>query len=146
MRRTLLTLVFTFIAYGMAAGQSSKEEMEVLKINEEFDRAIVSRDVAAYERIFADDFIFTSFDGAVPNKKQEIAKVRTGSLQFEYGKSDDVRVKVYGKAAVVTGRFKAKGISNGKDFSFVERYTAVFVKRGSQWQMVAEHATEVKPK
>ena len=124
----------------------TKDEAAVLKINEEFDRAIVARDVAAYERIYADDFIFTSSDGAVTNREQEITRARTGSLQFESGKSDDLRVKIYGNTGVVTGLFTARGKNNGKDFSFVERYTAVFVKRGNRWQLVAEHASEVKPK
>ena len=123
-----------------------KTELEVLKVNEEFDKAIISRDATAYERILADDFIFTSFDGAVTNKTQELAKVKSGDLKFKSGKSDDIRVKVYGKTAVVTGKFTAEGQSKGKDFTFLERYTAVFVKRNGRWQMVAEHASEIAQK
>ena len=125
-------------------GAQTKAEREVLAANEAFDRAIVTRDVGGYERIMADDFIFTSADGSVSNKKGEIERVRSGRLTFESGKSDDVRVKIYGKTAVLTGRFTARGKNDGRDFTFVERYTAVFVKRGGRWQMVAEQATEIR--
>jgi len=57
-----------------------------------------------------------------------------------------LRVKVYGKTAVVTGRFVAKGQSKGKPFTFTERYTGVFVKRDGRWQLVAEHANEIAQK
>lgn len=150
MNKILLILIILLsvsgLVFGQTGNQNSKAEREVAKINEDFDKAIVSRDAAAYERILADDFIFTSFDGTVTDKAQEIAKAKSGDLKFESGKSDDVRVKVYGKTAVVTGRFTAKGTSKGKDFTFTERYTAVFVKRGGRWQMVAEHASEIAQK
>jgi ketosteroid isomerase-like protein len=144
----LIAGLFANNANGQSATETrrsfSKAEVEVLRVNEDFDRAIVARDVAAYERIFANEFIFTGFDGAVTDREKEIEKVRSRNLKFEYGKSDDVRVKVFGRTAVVTGRFTARGKNDGEVFSFVERYTAVYVKRDGQWQMVAEHASEVK--
>ena len=136
----------SFFIFGQAADKNSKAEREAAKINEEFDKAIVSRDAAAYERILADDFIFTSSDGMVTDKAQELAKVKSGDLKFESAKSDDVRVKIFGKTAIVTGRYTAKGTSKGKDFTFAERYTAVFVKRNGRWQMVSEHASEIVQK
>ncbi len=126
------------------AGAQSRSAREVLAANEAFDRAIVTRDADAYKRIMADDFIFTAADGKVSDKKGEIEGVRTRPLTFESGKSDDVRVRVYGNTAVVTGRFTAKGKNDGRDITFIERYTAVFVKRGGRWQMVAEQATEIR--
>ena len=51
-----------------------------------------------------------------------------------------------GKTAIVTGRFKAEIIGEGKNYSFAERYTAVFVKRGGRWQLVAEQSTEIAEK
>lgn len=140
----LLLVVTGLMLFAFAASAQSKAEREVLAANAAFDRAIVARDAVAYERILADDFILTGADGTVSDKKVEIAKVRSGDLTFESGKSDDVRVKVYGNTAVVTGRFTAKGKNAGRDFTFVERYTAVFVKRNGRWQMVAEQATEIR--
>lgn len=122
----------------------SKAEREVREANEAYDRAIVSRDVKAYESILADNFVSTSFDGTVNDKAGEIDKVKNRDLKFEYGKSDDVRVSLYGNTAVVTGRFTARGFSSGKPFSFVERYTGVFVKQNGKWWLVAEHSSEVR--
>jgi uncharacterized protein (TIGR02246 family) len=150
MKKTLLIAVIifigTFLVFGQKSNSLKKAESEILKINQEYDKAIISRDAEAYERILADDFIFTDYKGNVSNKRQEIEKVRTGDLKFQSGKSDDVQVKIYGKTAVVTGRFTAKGQSKNQNFTFVERYTAVFVKRNGRWQMVAEQSTEIAQK
>ena len=140
----VLFIVAWIIALSFTANAQSKAEREVLATNEAFDRAIVTKDVEAYEHILSDDFIFTGADGTVSDKEGEINRVRLGGLTFRSGQSDDVRVKIYGKTAVVTGRFTAHGESNGRDFTFVERYTAVFVKRSGRWQMVAEQATEIR--
>ncbi|MDM7923706.1 MAG: nuclear transport factor 2 family protein [Pyrinomonadaceae bacterium] len=140
----VLYLASAVIALALTASAQSKAEREVLAANLAFDSAIVARDADAYAKILADDFIFTGADGTVSDKKGEIDRVRSGRLTFESGKSDDIRVKLYGNTAVVTGRFTAKGKDNGKDFTFVERYTAVFVKRDGRWQMVAEQATEIR--
>jgi len=142
----LVMLSVSFFIFGQVDDKNSRAERDVAKTNEEFDRAIVSRDAAEYERILADDFIFTSFDGTLTDKAKELAKVKSGDLKFELGKSDDVRIKIYGKTAIVTGRFTAKGTSKGREFTFSERYTAVFVKRNGRWQMVAEHSSEIAQK
>lgn len=139
-----LFLAAGIMLLALTAPAQSKAEREVLAANEAFDRAIVTRDADAYSKILADDFIFTGADGTISDKKGEIDRVRSGKLTFESGKSDDIRVKVYGNTAVVTGRFTAKGKNNGNAFTFVERYTAVFVKRDGRWQMVAEQATEIR--
>ena len=141
--KLLLTCIGVML-FALTASAQYEAEREVLAANAAFDRAIVARDADAYAQILADEFIFTGADGAVSDKKGEIAKVRSGDLTFESGKSEYVRVKVYGNPAVVTGRFSAKGKNKGRDFTFVERYTAVFVKRDGRWQMVAEQATEIR--
>lgn len=144
----LLFVLFT-VNFGQQTGGKSKNakaEQEVLKINEEFDRAIVAQDAAGYRRILADEFIFTSASGTVTNKSQELAKVMSGDFKYESVKSEDLRVEVYGKTAVLTGRFNANGKYRGNNFELSERYTAVFVKRNGHWQMVAEHASEIVQK
>jgi ketosteroid isomerase-like protein len=144
-----LLLTLSTVILGQQTGGKSKNnkaEQEVLKINEDFDRAIMAQDAAGYRRILADSFIFTSASGKVTNKSQELAKVISGDFKYELVKSDDLGVEIYGKTAVLTGRFKAKGKYKGNSFEFSERYTAVFVKRNGRWQMVAEHASEIVQK
>lgn len=144
-----LLLDLSLASFGQQTGgkpENTKAGQKVLKLNEEFDKAIAAQNAAEYERILADDFIFTNSSGKVTNKSEELAQVRSGDFKYESVKSEDVRVKVYGKTAVVTGRFIARVQHKGNDFAISERYTAVFVKRGSGWQMAVEHASEIAQK
>jgi ketosteroid isomerase-like protein len=54
---------------------------------------------------------------------------------------DDVRVKVFGDAAVVTGRTHGRGESGKTPYDVVIRFTDTFVRREGQWQAVASHAS-----
>lgn len=137
-------LSFAIAVAALTAGAQTKAEREVRKANEDFDRAIISRNADALERLLADEVIMTLPNGKVVDKAAQLRSLRTDPVVFEFGRSDDVRVKMYGKTAVVTGRFTGRIKWDGKDESFVERYTAVFVKRDGRWQMVAEQAMEIK--
>lgn len=140
--------IFTALIFSTATislGQTSgKTEQELLRGNQEYDEALVRGDVAALERIFSDDFIYTTPDGEVRDKARQLALTRSGDLRLETGRSDDVRVRVYGNTAVMTGRFTARGKFKGQSIDIRERYTAVWVKSRGRWRLVAEQGNLIK--
>ncbi len=147
----LMTLFVIGTGSTAAVGQSSSRDrdhrfkQELLKANKEYDTALVRGDADALDRLYADDFVYTTFDGSVRDKKQQLAFTRSGDLRLESGRSDDVNIRIYGNTAVMTGRFTARGKLNGKDLSIRERYTAVWVRKNSRWRLVAEQGNEIKP-
>lgn len=139
---SLLLVLFTLTVAGQRS--ASKDERAVTNANEAYDKAIVNGDGTEYDRIVSDDFRLTNHQGVVTTKADELNKIRNRTIKFLHGKSSDVEVKLYGTAAVVTGRFDARFVdANKKEHSFSERYTAFFIKRRGSWQMVAEHSSEI---
>jgi ketosteroid isomerase-like protein len=53
----------------------------------------------------------------------------------------DVKVRIYGDTAVVTGRGIYKEKYKGADYHSDERWISVFVKKNGRWQCVASQAT-----
>jgi ketosteroid isomerase-like protein len=137
----ILMMAFAALAF---AQTMTKAEMEVLKINKEYDAAVVKNDVKALERILADDYVYTDTDGSMYNKMQDIELAKSGDLKFEYGMSDDVKVRVYGETAIVTGRWMSKGSYKGKTYEDKERYTSFYVKRAGRWQLVSDTAVNIR--
>ncbi len=82
----VITLLVVSQTTNSSANQTSQAEQEVLKLNKEYDEAIVRRDAAAFDRLMADDFSFTSSDGEVVTKAQEIANLKSGDTKIESGK------------------------------------------------------------
>jgi ketosteroid isomerase-like protein len=144
MKRLTAITVLMLISAALAFSQTNKSERELFKANQEYDAAIKSNDVKTLEQIFADEFVYTTPDGEVRDKAQQLAFTRSGDLKFESAQSSDVKVRVYGKTAVMTGRFDAKGTFKGKNIDVRERYTAVWVKQNGRWQLVAEQGNFIK--
>lgn len=119
-------------------------EQQVMKAGLEYARIIKNRDAAALENLLADEYMFTDENGKVKNKAQDIAEYKTGDTKIEVADITDQKVRVMGNsAAVETGTFRVKGTSKGKPFDTTERYTTVWVWRGSRWQVVADHVSTV---
>jgi ketosteroid isomerase-like protein len=136
--RVFIAVVAALSVIVAPAEASSQAERELLQANEQYDRAIMGADVAALERIFADEFIYTNPKAEVLDKKQQIAALSSADFKLTEAASDDVRIRVYGNTAVMTGRFTAKTESGGKSEMIEERYTAVWVRRDGRWELVAE--------
>ncbi len=145
-----ITLVLVGLSVAIAQttdrtlSRNSRTEQELLKLNQEYDMALVRGDAAALDRIYANEFVYTTFDGTVRDKTQQLAFTKSGDLRLESGQSDDVEIRVYENTAVMTGRFTAKGQFRGKTIDIRERYTAVWVKKDGRWRLVAEQGNEIK--
>jgi ketosteroid isomerase-like protein len=138
---TTLWLTIVSVAF---AQTSKKAEQELLRANREYDEALVRGDIVVLERLYSDEFVYTTPDGEVRDKAHQLAFTRTGDVRLESGQSDDVRVRVYGNTAVMTGRFTAKGKLKDRNINIRERYTAVWVKRKGRWRLVAEQGNLTK--
>lgn len=145
----LLFVVLPFTTTQMRSKKMHKEkqaEQELIKMEQEFGEAQPRRDVAMLSQLMADEFTATIPPGRVVNKAQVIEMVASPDLEMESLINDEINVRVYGDAAVATGRGTGKGRYKGQDASGRFRYTRVWVKRGGQWQAVAAQSTMIEEK
>lgn len=126
-----------------AGQQSGGGDQEFMRMGREWADAFVKRDKATLERILADDFMSTGPTGAVANKAQYVADAGSADATIEAINVEDGSVRMYGDAAVVTGRYTMKGKAGGQDIGGPHSYTAVYVKRQGRWQPVAFHSSRV---
>jgi ketosteroid isomerase-like protein len=121
----------------------TEAKQDLLRINKEYDEALVRGDTIALERIFGDEFVYTSTSGEVLNKSQQLGLIKSGAMKIASGSSEDIQVRLYGNIALMMGSFIAKGQFKGEAFDSTERYTSVWVKRAGRWQLIAEQGTLV---
>jgi uncharacterized protein (TIGR02246 family) len=148
MRQILLAAVMIFLAAAIASGQEqgggTKDqgravEQAIRKLDNERIQAQIHADAAALERIYADDFIGVGPSGTVRTKPQVISDFTSGDLRFQSITTDDVQVRVYGNAAVETGRSTMNGQDKGKPVPRDTRFTRVWIKQQGRWRLVANH-------
>jgi ketosteroid isomerase-like protein len=133
----------TKVKEAATAGANTPAEQELINLENRWEDASLKGDTAFLERIMAEDFTDTDPEGTVSTKAQDIANIKSGELKFTSATIDDMKARVYGDAAVVTGRNTMKGQFKGKDISGQYRWTDTWVKRDGRWQCVAGHASTI---
>ena len=119
---------------------------DMIKLENEFARAVASNDVNALDRILADEWIIIDPDGSISDKARFLGVIKSGVLSHESMASTDLRVRLYGKTAVVTGVTTTKGKFMGQDVASCERATDILVKQTDRWQCVLTQLTRFAKK
>jgi hypothetical protein len=76
------------------------------------------------------------------SRAEALAFARTGRMRFERYESSDVKIRVYGDAAVVTGRIQRTRVVGGERRADDWRFTKVYARRDGAWRVVSFHASE----
>jgi len=127
-----------------APGREASENVEkkIMQLERDWGDALTKHDIAALDRILADDHTVITKDGSVLTKAQELAK--HGESADELFDFEPMKVRVFGDTAVVSGGHREKSQYHGRDTSGHYRWTDLFVKRNGRWQAVASQLTRVE--
>ena len=142
----LILLIFGATAFAQTKTKQSKIETELMQLERDIGAANIRRDKAFFELTEADEFIFTDSSGGTTTKAEDVASLDKPAGEFKLVSYDvdEMKVFVYGKTAVVTGRVTT--VSRGKDREITSknRFTDVFVYRDGRWQIVAGHSSRIR--
>ena len=142
---TALTAAVVLVgAMAMTITQSSGPDAELTGLEQRLAQAWVTGDRAFIEGLLADDWSVTDASGQVLTRAQVLAETFASTdRRIEAMAIDDLRVRLLGETAVVTGRTRATGSYKGQSATVVIRFTDVFARRSGRWQIVASHASAV---
>ena len=117
---------------------------EIKSLEEARNQAVLHGDVAALDRMTSDDYTFITLRGELRTKSDVLKGFASGSFHYESRQISDLKVRVHGDTAIVTGRSVQKGMENGKDYSGDYRFTRVYVRENGHWLTVALQTTLVQ--
>jgi ketosteroid isomerase-like protein len=155
MKRFISYLAVNIALLSFAFGQSSTSqqpanstsEQEVRQMIEKYRAAILQRDIAALEKIWADDYVFVNAAGDVLGKTERLANIKSGTTTLDSIKHEEnATVRVYENSAVTTSRVTLKGQYSGQPISGEYRSILVWVKGSGGWQLVSNQLTALKPR
>jgi len=125
-----------------AAGRAAADVAELTRLERIWNDAHVHGDAEALDALWDDDLVVSVPRMQVLTRADALAVARSGRMRFDRYETSDLRVRVYGESAVVTGRLQR---TRRRDDRVVEddwRFTKVYVRRGARWKVVAFHASE----
>jgi hypothetical protein len=124
----------------------NKAVAELMQLERDIGQANIDRNKAFFERVEAEEFIFTDSAGGITTRAEDVASLDQppGAFKLVSYVVDAMKVKIYGKTAVVWGRATTTSRSADKEAVSKTRFTDVFVRRDGRWQLVAGHSSRIR--
>lgn len=141
MKKGLLIFLFTSFAFAQGASPDTLSA-KLQQMERTWAAAVAQHDPLAIAPMLADAFVDTSEDGKVTDRPTYLDNLKKSQAKIDSLILDDMRVQQYGDAAVVTGRYTAKGPEHTRPSA--GRFTDTFIRIGSEWKCVASQSTAVK--
>ena len=126
---------------GGGATSDNPLEREIIELEQERLKAFAIDDKATFARLVTDDLTMTHSSGEVANKAEVMAVMRpsTPERPLPALSIEGVKVRVYGDAAVMTGRL-VETASDGRRV-VVLSFTNTYIKQKGRWRMSAGQLT-----
>ena len=144
MKRIHIACVLPVIAW-LSFGQAKPETVEhtLMQLERDWTQASLKKDLAVLDKIMADDWVNIDFQGKTVTKAETLANLKAGSPATQAAGIGEMKVRIFGDSAIVTGSDTEKSTLKGKDVIDKYLWTDVFVKRDGRWQAVASQSTKV---
>lgn len=123
--------------------EDTSDSIELFRLEKVWNEAHVNGDADALDRLWAEDLTVTVPNMPVITKQSAIAIARSGRVKFKRYETSDVRMRLYGDAAVLTGIVERTRVLNGQDVNDKWRFTKMYIRRAGKWQVVAWHASTI---
>jgi ketosteroid isomerase-like protein len=123
----------------LASAQKAQDGTKILGLEKKWTEAYKQRDITILSSLLADDFVITVEDGATYGKAGYISHSADSSVHVEVAELSDLKVRMHGNAAVVTGTYHESGMSGGKHYEYRDRLTDIWMNVGGSWQVIASH-------
>ena len=121
---------------------TSAATRELMQIERQLAATWKRGDCDGWAALLAPDWSVIHITGEVITRAQAIETCKSGAVPLDSLESDELSVRVFGDAAVVTGRTTAS--TGGASPATVRlRFTDVFIRRSGKWLVVASHATRL---
>jgi ketosteroid isomerase-like protein len=135
-------MVFSCLLVGLApslAGQDRSDAATIRSLELKWTESYKQHSIDVLSSLLAEDFVITVEDGSVYSKAGYISHTADAKVRVDVAEMSDLKVRVHGDTAVVTGAYHEKGESSGKPYEYHDRLTDVWMKVGGKWQVIASH-------
>lgn len=126
--------------------QEKSEAATIRALELKWTDSYKQRSIDILSSLLADDFVITIEDGSIYSKAGYISHSADSSVHVEVAELSDLKVRMHGDTAIVTGAYHERGESGGKRYEYHDRLTDIWMKIGGRWQVVGSHyAVPYKP-
>jgi ketosteroid isomerase-like protein len=140
-------LMFHRKTSAMGNVRTSVDDRKIIAaLDTQFQAAVKENDVAAMDRLLADDFTLVSGLGKIYTKADLLQKARSGNVHYERQDDADQTVRIWGDTAVITALLTENGTDDGKRFDYEVWFSDTYTRTPLGWRYVFGQASLHLPK
>jgi len=110
--------------------------------NRFIDHAVVKKDKAALDTVYADDFMFTHGTGLIDHKASWLKGVLDEKTLYLSREHDSTIVERHGNIAMIYGKLTIVRKNGDGSTKYAIKYVRVFLANGSRWQMISHRSVQ----
>ena len=137
----MLALVIMTGMGPVARQQQPATEEQIIGLERGRQEAFVRGDVEFLEGQTADDYTTVNGAGTLSTKPEMMKSLRAGTTKVTSFELAELRARLYGDVAVLTGVYRDQSSVNGRDRRVNVRFTRVFVNQSGIWRAVSYQQT-----
>jgi len=118
---------------------------EIIECEARLRDAQLNADVAALDRLIADELLFTGPDGRIGTKAEDLDAHASGAVRFRAHEPEELRIRRVGANVTIAAlRARLTVEVRGAIFNGTFRYTRIWAREdGFSWRVVGGHVSEV---
>ena len=137
--------VSVFVITSVCAQQPLSDEKQILKLEDDWARALKTKDRQLLNAVVARNFTFIEPDGTVKNRDEYLADRSSDIADIESFELADLKVSVVENCGLASGTSKITERRQGKRYRFSLRWKELWMKDNGKWQVVVSQATPINP-
>jgi len=135
----LVAVVCAALVVIPSSAQDTSEAANVKALELKLLDCYKHHEVQVFASVLDDDFVITFEDGSTYSKTGYLAYSTSSATHVEIAEIPEMRIRLHGDTAVVTGVYHEKGMDSQKAYDYHDRFTDVWQKKSGKWQLIAAH-------
>ena len=140
--RSLFFLLLVTVAY--SCNKQDITEAEVINAIKKFDNGWENKNLHAVDSVLAPSYVYFTQSGGTFSRDSVVATAGENAYLLHDMSRTEFHVTLYGNTAIVSTRWKGKGIYRGVPFDEDQRCSIMLIKKDNKVEILSEHCTPIK--
>ncbi len=119
-------------------------DKEVITAINKFDEGWENKNLKAVDSVLSPAYVYFTQSGGTFSRDSVVATAGESDYSLQDMSRSELEITLYGTTAIVSTRWKGKGIYRGVPFNEDQRCSIVLIKKDNKVEILSEHCTPIK--
>jgi len=145
MKYLLSAMIVFVVGFTACTRQYALTEEEAIRVIKAFDEGWRNKNLKMVDSVLAPSYIYFTQSGGTFSRGNLVLTAGSSEYTLQSMDRSAFFVQLYGNTAVVSTRWKGKGMYQGVPFDEDQRCSITIIKKSNKVEILSEHCTPIKP-